>query len=161
MKKCLLILSAVLSLMNCRKAGPSPDWDEFDSSHIDRRLSQKGPVGNYRLIFLQNEKGYYTRLRVVTFAASKGWKLRSIQKIDSAEVSLAYEMFKGVMNVKIDTFPAWLRSNNSTYYAFYATLQAKDGHMDQLSNEAIVSADESSMCAYNVTLEWAAKRSDK
>jgi len=150
----------IVCSIGCRKAEPSPGWDEFDSGHIDQELSQKGPLGNYRIVFTQNEKGFYTKQKLVNFAESRGWRLRSVEKIDSAEMSFIYEMFTGIAGVKKNGYPAWFKGNN-TYYAFYAKVRPKDDHAEQLSNEVIVSADKSSLCGFNVAVESAANGSKK
>jgi hypothetical protein len=159
-KRLPLLLVGLFLIAACQKAEPSPVWDEFDSGHIDQKFSQKGPIGNYRLIVLQNEKGYYSQKKIVDFAASKGWKLDETGYKDTMARHIVREIIMGINPVKTNNYPAWLMGNN-TYYVFHADVPSKDGKTKHFNNLAIVSADESALCGYNIAIEWAVNKSKK
>ena len=151
MKKwlCLFLISFVWAT-SCRRAEPSIDWSDFDPTHIDDDLSQRGPLGNYRVVFTQNKIGAYGEKELIKFARSNGWNLLKTEKEDTQLMSMAHHLYDEMLGDKENTLPSWFNNSKNTYYSFSVRFKTDKGKEESLNTSVLVSADESAMCAYNV-----------
>jgi hypothetical protein len=130
------------------------DWDDFDASHIDKTLTEKGLLNSYRFIFWENAKGTYTQQVVANYAVSKGWQFAGNEKVDSLSMKgyntlyrvIVNSVFKSVRKRKPD--PAWFDSSGTLYKFKYILPGRNKKEAKSFHSEVLVSPDASQMCAY-------------
>ena len=136
--------------------GPPPlDWESFDPAHIDNKLSKKGPLGDFAIIFWQNTKGTYTARRLSDYAYSKGWRTLADTILMDSIGTRFYDLFvnsivdtlSGKMNKHVE-FPAWFKQGGRMYKFYF--LRKTNGKDSTYQSTVLVSRDESSACVYPI-----------
>jgi len=151
-------LSVVLCLilLSCHKGAPVIFWGEFDPLHIDKVLSEKGPLDGYRVIFWQSNKGAYKPGNIDLFLADKGWKYAGMEKADTGEMKFIHKNFgliaDDVGGKRKRVWPSWFKDSCMVYEFVPVGTAVKSISLKTPMHHIFANPDASKLCVYD--WEW-------